>query len=640
MAADDDRPAIMFGQAWPSLTAGYALAVHGVEIWVCAPSRFPAAYLRGAGYAAAPDPATDEAGAIDALCRLARGLSAPPVVFPGGDKFAQALARHRDRLDDIATCCVADAETIDRVVDKRRFALWARRHAPSHPRSIAGDRFRPGPDMPFPVAAKVAFSGWSDIAAYGHPPANFMSRIGFTVLHDVAAWEAYRRKWEPVLPFILIQPFVEGDTRDMYSVGLYVDRATTINAIFVGRKLRGFPPRHGNATACRNDHVPAQVIAEVEDIVERLKLTGIMEFEYKRDRVSGQFHLMEINLRPWLLIGGSAATAANIPYAAYRDLCGRPLAPVRVNDAAVRVTYALLIDDFRVATRLGRRYGPAHAWSLLGWWKSLRAERRVFLDLNRHTWPVALHYVTDGVVKRLFRDPYHGIRRIVRSAAGAVSLAGDLNRRLFDRHLIRFDRRHNIDTAYPERLDGLTIDSPMASHGQAYRAVPESVFGAAISALPADLSRFTFVDFGSGKGRALILAARAGFGRVIGVEFAAELHRIATANAARYTAVEGGPAIDCRHCDATEFPIPDGPAVFFFHNPFDEPVMARVMANIRAAHDRSPREMYVLYAHPRFAVTVEQQGIFRRVARVRPRTLLRHRYLYETLIYTTAPETA
>ena len=75
MAADDDRPAILFGQAWPSLTAAYALAVHGVEIWVCAPSRFPAAYLRGAGYAAAPDPATDEAGAIDALCRLARGLS-------------------------------------------------------------------------------------------------------------------------------------------------------------------------------------------------------------------------------------------------------------------------------------------------------------------------------------------------------------------------------------------------------------------------------------------------------------------------------------------------------------------------------------------------------------------------------------
>ena len=50
--------------------------------------------------------------------------------------------------------------------------------------------------------------------------------------------------------------------------------------------------------------------------------------------------------------------------------------------------------------------------------------------------------------------------------------------------------------------------------------------------------------------------------------------------------------------------------------------------------------MYVLYAHPRFAATVEGQGIFRRVARVRPRTLLRHRYLYETLIYATAPETA
>ena len=221
----------------------------------------------------------------------------------------------------------------------------------------------------------------------------------------------------------------------------------------------------------------------------------------------------------------------------------------------------------------------------------------------------------------------------------AVATLRGLNRRLFDRQLVRFDRRYDIDTAYPVPLDGLTIDSPMATHGQTYRAVPASVFAAAISALPPDLSRFTFVDFGSGKGRALILAARAGFGHVIGVEFAAELHAIATVNAVRYAATDGGTAIDCRLGDATDFPIPDGPAVFFFHNPFDGPVMAQVMANIRAAYDRSPREMYVLYAHPRFAGTVERQGIFRRVARVRPRTLLRHRYLYETLVYAAGPET-
>src|SRR3954471_2990982 len=40
-----------------------------------------------------------------------------------------------------------------------------------------------------------------------------------------------------------------------------------------------------------------------------------------------------------------------------------------------------------------------------------------------------------------------------------------------------------------------------------------------------------FVDFGSGKGRIVILAAALPFRRVIGVEFSAQLHEIAFANA-------------------------------------------------------------------------------------------------------------
>lgn len=635
MARHDDRPAILFGSSWPSLTAAYALAAQGVEIWVCAPSRFPAAYLRGARYVAVPDPAYDEAGAIEALCGLANRLAAPPVIVPGTDRFAQALARHRDRLDRHSACCVTDAETADRVIDKRRFALWAGRHAPSYPTAVTASHFRPGHEVPFPVAARPAFTDWSDIAAYGHPPAPTLRGIGLTVLEDATAWEAYRQKWGALLPFILVQGYVQGDTRDMYSIGLYADRAATINALFVSRKLRGYPPHYGDATACRNDHVPATVISEVEDIVARLRLQGIMEFEYKRDPASGQFRLLEINLRPWVLIGGSAASPANIPYAAYRDLCGRPLAPVRTNDPVARVTYCLLFDDLLVATVLGRRFDRAYGWSPLAWWKSLRAERTIFLDFNRYTWPVGFRHIFGQLFRWLTKDRLQSLRHLAGPANGMGVFLDRLKQSFFDRHLIRFDRRHDIETAYPVPLAGLTIDSPRMAQGQPYRAVPESVFAAAVSALPPDLSRFTFVDFGAGKGRALILAARAGFGRVVGVEFAAELFAVATVNIARFKAREGAVAIDCRLGDAVEFPIPDGPVVFFFHNPFDKPVMEQVMSNIRTAYEREPRDMFVLYAKPVSASAIERQGIFRRLARVRPRPLLRHRRHYETVIYAT-----
>jgi len=45
----------------------------------------------------------------------------------------------------------------------------------------------------------------------------------------------------------------------------------------------------------------------------------------------------------------------------------------------------------------------------------------------------------------------------------------------------------------------------------------------------------------------------------------------------------------------TTFPIREREYVLYFNNPFAEPVFARVLGNIQAAHERSHRKLYVLY---------------------------------------------
>src|SRR6266480_771574 len=44
-----------------------------------------------------------------------------------------------------------------------------------------------------------------------------------------------------------------------------------------------------------------------------------------------------------------------------------------------------------------------------------------------------------------------------------------------------------------------------------YNPIPPEKFTRAMQALKLDFSRFTFIDFGSGKGRALLLASQHGF---------------------------------------------------------------------------------------------------------------------------------
>ena len=60
------------------------------------------------------------------------------------------------------------------------------------------------------------------------------------------------------------------------------------------------------------------------------------------------------------------------------------------------------------------------------------------------------------------------------------------------------------------------------------------MFDWALSAIDDDLSQLSFVDYGAGKGRVLLLAAQHPFAAVGGIEFAEELHDDAAMNIAQF----------------------------------------------------------------------------------------------------------
>src|SRR5579864_6223943 len=114
-----------------------------------------------------------------------------------------------------------------------------------------------------------------------------------------------------------------------------------------------------------------------------------------------------------------------------------------------------------------------------------------------------------------------------------------------------YDLSNGVITGGARRLRSLTIDSPNRRFGVDYRAVYPKEFFSAMSALPInDYSQYTFIDLGSGKGRAILLAQKYNFRRYIGVEFAKELHELAQANLQDYENIE----LQCM--DATQYVFP------------------------------------------------------------------------------------
>jgi SAM-dependent methyltransferase len=134
-----------------------------------------------------------------------------------------------------------------------------------------------------------------------------------------------------------------------------------------------------------------------------------------------------------------------------------------------------------------------------------------------------------------------------------------------------FDARHGVETASA----GLVVvtDSPNRVYGTRYETAPEATTRWCIE--HAGLTDATFIDFGCGKGRAVIVASSYAFRSVIGVEYDHDLVMIARRNVAICSA-----AVDVIEADAATWPLPSGPLLAYFNNPFGPPVHTVVLERL------------------------------------------------------------
>lgn len=128
-----------------------------------------------------------------------------------------------------------------------------------------------------------------------------------------------------------------------------------------------------------------------------------------------------------------------------------------------------------------------------------------------------------------------------------------------------------------------------------YSPVPFRAFFRAMEHVPDPLLTGTFLDYGSGKGRALVLAARHyRFRRVVGVEMSPELCRHAEHNLKQ----AGSRQAEVLCCDAATYQPPSDTTVFFFYNPFLGETMNQVADAIHQSLLDHPRQAAIVVYRP------------------------------------------
>jgi len=133
-----------------------------------------------------------------------------------------------------------------------------------------------------------------------------------------------------------------------------------------------------------------------------------------------------------------------------------------------------------------------------------------------------------------------------------------------------------------------------------HEPAPARQFLSVLRSLPVNPAEYVFIDLGSGKGAALVLAAHHGYVRLIGVEYDGDLIAVARKNtqSLRNRRPDLAATIEHVHQDAADYAWPELPTVVYMNNPFGEKILSTVLARLEKSLQAAPRPLFLIYFNP------------------------------------------
>ena len=262
-------------------------------------------------------PLSERRAAVDALLhagkRLTAALGKRVPLFYTNDECQRLVQDHRAELGEHYALLLNDAEVADAVIDKDRFQPLAARRGLPIPDSVAWESLEA---FARPVLVKPHAKFASNVSLmhkriFGRGGKARVFQDGRALLADSNV--------QQVRDQLLIQEYVEGDDRQIWSFHGFADEDGRLLAWFVGRKIRTYPVLTGTSSFLELAH-DDEVAALGRQVVASLPLKGVFKIDLKRNARTGQLRVLEVNARYnlWHYLG--TVNGVNLPSTAYRYL--------------------------------------------------------------------------------------------------------------------------------------------------------------------------------------------------------------------------------------------------------------------------------------------------------------------------------
>lgn len=333
---------------------------------------------------------------LSTLITLGKESTDPSILFYSDDATLLLISRNRVELSRYYKFLLPSEELTEACTSKTEFATLSSECDLPVPRELTSENFQSPEDfsgkLNFPVILKPgSHLGWREFIVTKHASVEPAKVLMANNMQEFTS--AYGIISQFSANFV-VQEYIHGGEDSIYSFHTYVSKAGLPLTWYVGRKIRTYPTIAGESSyieLIRDD----EVVRLGLEIIEKLGVVGPVKIDFKKDSLTKEYYLLELNLRFNLWNHLGTACGINLPQIAYHDICNLDYLITREYRTDIRwINFVLDSKGYF------KDPGSARLLGFGSWVRSLMAPKVCHVFSWRDPYPF-VYFCISGVIRKV-----------------------------------------------------------------------------------------------------------------------------------------------------------------------------------------------------------------------------------------------